>query len=57
MRTHLPENVGLKAADVSTLDEARAALAAGATRLGSTAASEILAAWKAELAGTPSPAQ
>jgi len=57
MRTHLPENVGLKAADVSTLDEARAALAAGATRLGSTATSEILAAWKAQLAGTPSPAQ
>ena len=55
MRAHLPGEVGLKAASVATFDEAQAALAAGCTRLATTATAAILDAWKASLAVTPSP--
>ncbi|MGA2130949.1 MAG: deoxyribose-phosphate aldolase [Bryobacteraceae bacterium] len=49
MCAHLPESIGLKAADVSTLEQAKEVYAAGGTRFGSTATAAILDAWKGEL--------
>ena len=49
MRAHLPESVGLKAAVVRTLEQAKEVYEAGCTRFGATATAAILDAWKAEL--------
>lgn len=49
MRAHLPDTVGLKAAEVTTLEQAGEMHAAGCTRIGTTATAAILDAWKAEI--------
>ena len=52
MRAHLPEQVGLKAAEgVRTLERAKEVYAAGCTRIGATATAAILDAWQAETSG------
>ena len=52
MRKHLPEAIGVKAAGgIHTLDQALGALAAGATRIGTSSTAAILEEWKARLAG------
>jgi deoxyribose-phosphate aldolase len=52
MRTHLPPEVGLKAAGgVRTLEKAKEVYQAGCTRFGATATAAILDAWTAELSG------
>jgi deoxyribose-phosphate aldolase len=51
MRGHLPEEIGVKAAGgLSTLDQALAANAAGAARIGTSAVATILDEWKTRLA-------
>jgi deoxyribose-phosphate aldolase len=52
LRKYLPEEIQVKAASVTTLDDALAAIEAGATRMGATETAAILDAWKARLAAT-----
>jgi deoxyribose-phosphate aldolase len=54
IRKHVPEEVGVKVAGIATLDEALAALDAGAGRIGTTETATILDEWKRRLAPTES---
>lgn len=47
MRAHLPEDIGLTAYNVTTIEEALAALDAGAARLAATETKSLIDAWKA----------
>ena len=52
MRKHLPEEIGVMAAGgVGTVDEATALCEAGAARIGTPEAAQILEEWKGRLAG------
>ena len=50
LRKHVPEEMGVKVAGIATLDEALAALDAGAVRIGTSATAAILDEWKQRLA-------
>jgi deoxyribose-phosphate aldolase len=49
MRKHVPEEMGVKVEGVATLEEALAALDAGAGRIGASSTAAILDAWKQRL--------
>jgi deoxyribose-phosphate aldolase len=50
MRKHVPEEMGVKVAGIATLDEALAAIDAGAGRIGTVETAAILDEWKRRLA-------
>jgi len=52
LRKYLPEEIQVKMGAVATVDDAAAAIEAGATRLGATDTAAILEAWKARVAAT-----
>jgi len=50
LRKHLPEEIGIKAAGLRTVDQVIEAHAAGCSRVGTDATAAILEGWKARLA-------
>ena len=56
LRKHLPEEIGIKAAGLRTVDQVIEAYAAGCSRIGTDSTAAILEEWKARLAaGTVAP--
>ena len=53
LRKHLPEEIGIKAAGLRTLDQLMEAHAAGCSRAGTDSTAAILEEWKARLASAP----
>jgi deoxyribose-phosphate aldolase len=56
LRSQVPEEMGVKTEAVTTLAEALAAFEAGASRIGTSAAAEVLEAWKKQPATPSAPA-
>ncbi|MBS1857682.1 MAG: deoxyribose-phosphate aldolase [Acidobacteria bacterium] len=56
LRSHVPEEMGVKTEGVTTLEEALAAFEAGAARIGSPAAAAILEAWRKQQSAPSAPA-
>ncbi len=55
LRKHLPEEIGIKAAGLRTLDQVLGAYAAGCSRVGTDSTAAILEEWKARLAAATAP--
>jgi deoxyribose-phosphate aldolase len=53
LRKHLPEEIGIKAAGLRTLDQVMEAHAAGCSRAGTDSTAAILEEWKARLVSAP----
>ena len=53
LRKHLPEEIGIKAAGLRTLDQLMEAHAAGCSRAGTDSTAAILEEWKARLVSAP----
>jgi deoxyribose-phosphate aldolase len=52
MRKHLPEEIGIKAVGLRTVDQVLEAYAAGCSRMGTDSTAAILEEWKARLAAS-----